>query len=74
MSKNIFVWLIVGFLLFSLYDTFQNRIEQMLANMEYLKMTLHREAERIFLDLQTGGEGMRDTRFEIPLTGKEQTE
>ena len=23
-SKNIFVWLIVGFLLFSLFDTFQN--------------------------------------------------
>ena len=55
------------------YDTFQDRIEQMLEGMEYLKMTLKQEAERVQLVLQVGGAGMRDTNVEIPLTEEGQT-
>ena len=55
------------------YDTFQDRIEQMLEGMEYLKMTLKQEAERVLLVLQVGGAGMRDTNVEIPLTEEGQT-
>ncbi|MBQ6902987.1 MAG: hypothetical protein IJQ26_00560, partial [Lachnospiraceae bacterium] len=55
------------------YDTFQDRIEQMLEEMEYLKMTLKQEAERVLLVLQVGGAGMRDTNVEIPLTEEGQT-
>ena len=55
------------------YDMFQDRIEQMLEEMEYLKMTLKQEAEHVLLVLQVGGAGMRDTNVEIPLTEEGQT-
>lgn len=56
----------------NMYDTFQQKTEELLEDMEYLKMTLKQEAQQILLVLQTGGEGMRDVHFEIPLTVKEQ--